>query len=146
MCRQWNTKHAGKPAFTAIEKRDDGRPGYRVGILDNTRYKAHRIIYKMGFGVEPENIDHLNGDSLDNRLENLTGASTQENAKNMRRRTIRLGRVPGVRYREDKGRWAARIRVFYQEFFLGYFDTEEEAISARRAAEVQYGFSQNHMR
>lgn len=146
LCHKWNARYAGKQAFTAIEKRDDGRPGYYVGRIGDIGYKAHRIIYKMFHGTEPENIDHLNGNPLDNRIENLASATIQENARNMRRRTTSIGRVPGVRYREDKGRWAARIRVSYKEIFLGYFDTKEQAISARRDAEVQHGFSQNHMR
>ena len=73
-------------------------------------------------------IDHINGDSLDNRLSNLRICSHRQNMQNIRK----ANKVVGVSKSQNKNnRWVARIMSNYRTINLGYFDTYEEAVLAR---------------
>ena len=132
----FNTRFAGKEAFTAI---DSG--GYRIGSLLQVRHRAHRVIWKLVYGTDPEQIDHENGDRQDNRLTNLRAVTDQENKKNSKRRSDNRSGVVGVGTHSD-GKFRARIGTEH----LGLFETLEEATVARRAAELNHNYHQNHGR
>lgn len=76
---RWNNTFAGKRAFTARHER-----GYLRGLINGRQYRAHRIIYKMCHDTEPAFIDHINGDTGDNRLVNLRSVSHAENMQNQK--------------------------------------------------------------
>jgi hypothetical protein len=57
--------------------------GYGTISFFGESFRAHRIIWKLVHGVDPDGyIDHINGDRGDNRLVNLRDVSPAENAKN----------------------------------------------------------------
>lgn len=143
-CQRWNTVRANQEAFTAIERRRGEDKGYAVGILLNVRYKAHRIIYKMCKGKDPAHIDHIDGDSSNNRIENLRSVSQKTNSRNQKLRSTNTSGVSGVRWNKDKNRWIARIKVDYEHVNIGSFLTLDEAEVAVRAAWRKYGFHKNH--
>src|SRR6478752_3012446 len=69
-CDRWNTRFAGCEAFTAVERLSPEALGYRVGFILHIRCKAHRVIWKMVKGVDPKQIDHIDGNTLNNRIKN----------------------------------------------------------------------------
>jgi hypothetical protein len=89
-------------------------------------------------------LDHISGNGLDCRKQNLRGATHAENNRNKRKQTHRNGKpcvsvYKGVSAR-PKGNWQARIKIDQQEIHLGVFDTEIEAAQAYdRAAVVAFG-------
>ena len=106
--------------------------GYSRIELDGRRYLAHRVAWLMSFGQWPaKNIDHINGDRMDNRLCNLRDVDTRTNNRN---RTVlnsnnRSG-YPGVRQdprNPRKPRWHARLNQKEGGIWVGTFDTPEEA-------------------
>ena len=108
--------------------------GYRVIRLDGMLYKAHRLAWLYVHGRWPEGLlDHINRNPGDNKLANLREATQSENMHNAKRRS-RSG-VPGVRWRPERDKWTAQIRVGYRTHMLGSFVSKDEAIAARRAAE-----------
>lgn len=137
---KWNGKHAGNPAFTA--KKGDG---YRHGALFGNFYTAHRLIWKMVHGVEADRIDHINGDRLDNRLENLRSVSHAVNLRNVERHKGRTNPGTGVR-KTKNGKWQAYLSPDGKFVSLGCHDTPEAALAIRKAAEVAYGYHPNHGR
>ncbi len=134
---QWNGRFAGRRAFTAISG------GYYVGAIHYQNYMAHRIIWKMTYGVEPIEVDHINGVRTDNRLSNLRNVTSAENSRNSGRDSRNTSGVTGV-YRHFDGRWRARIWVNGRARCLGCFHAFDDAVRARKAAEAEIGFHQNH--
>jgi hypothetical protein len=102
------------------------------------RQVSRRSIYMhreiAGVGVDRE-IDHRNGDGLDNRKKNLRACSHQQNMANRHSVHARSG-VLGVCFisRLKSKPWSAVIMVGYKKYHLGYFATKAEASEARRSA------------
>lgn len=139
--KMWNTRFAGMEAFASI-----GRQGYfQGGLYNKTRY-AHRVIWKLRHGVEPDQIDHLDGDRTNNRLHNLREVSAAENRKNQRRPERNVSGVIGVGWSDQRKKWRAQIQVDGKCKHLGLFEDLEAAAIARKEAEIQYGFHPNHGR
>jgi len=140
------TRCAGKEAG-GEKKGSGGGRAYRQVRVANTLFFTHRIVWAMHHGDATADIDHINGNGLDNRLENLREATRQENCRNMPVRTTSKSGVPGVTHSQHKPpKWIARIKVDYKNITLGTFDKLEDAISARLNANEQYGFHANHGR
>ena len=138
-CALWNSRYAGQEAFTAT-----GSDGYLKGTVLGTYYLAQRIIWKLMAGVDPDEIDHKDGQRQNNAWLNLRNVDRDANARNLaipsRNTTGAMGVYP------VRSRWYASIRFDNKSKHLGVFDTFEEAVTARKAAEVAYGFHPNHGR
>jgi hypothetical protein len=82
-----------------------------------------------------EEVDHINGDGLDNRRENIRLASPTQNQQNKRKQSAPASsRYKGVTFKTARGRWEASIRVDGKNTFLGRFHDEEAAAHAYDAA------------
>jgi hypothetical protein len=113
--------------------------GYRSIHVSGRRYQEHRLVYLIHHGRMPVQIDHINGDKADNRIENLREADHSQNQVNTATRRNESG-YRGVRFVPKTGRWAARIYVSGAEIRIGTFATAKEASEAykAKAAEI-YG-------
>jgi hypothetical protein len=105
--------------------------GYRRGQSRHLM-SLHRWLLDAPPGLE---VDHINGNPLDNRRANLRVVTARENQWNQRRRR---GHVPykGVSYRPRHRRYTASIREGDHHRFLGYFRTAEDAAHAYDTAAV----------
>ena len=138
--KTWNTRFANKEALTAVNNY-----GYRFGTIQGRPYLAHRVLWAMTHGEWPDgDIDHINGDRLDNRLANLRCVSRVENHHNRRLLKGSKSGAPGVQWHRHTGKWIARIKVNYRSHYLGVFDELDAAKAARKAAEAEFGFHPNH--
>ena len=142
-CKTWNTKNADKEAFPVTMK------GYKMGGLLGEAHLAHRVAWAIYTGTSDfDHIDHINGDRSDNRIVNLRCIGHLGNMKNVRQRHDCQSGETGVHLHINKRwgrpRWVARIQVTRRRITVGYFDTKEEAIEARRLASIRYGFGPNH--
>lgn len=136
----WNRKHAGKEAFHTPNPQ-----GYLYGRISRIGLAAHRVAFAIANGRWPGvGIDHINGDPSDNRLSNLREASYVTNGKNCRRRTDNKSGVTGV-FKSGKI-YRAEICSNGNRISLGAFHKIDEAIAARKAAEKELGFHENHGR
>lgn len=84
----------------------------------------HRVIMNAGGN---EIIDHINGDGLDNRKENLRVVSNRANLNN--RHSKKKSKYPGI-YFSKKKRWIARITINGKRKYIGSFKNEKEAYKA----------------
>jgi hypothetical protein len=138
----WNKRYAGKEAFSA-----QNAYGYHCGAIFNQGLFAHRVIWAMETGSWPEShIDHINGIRTDNRIQNLRVVSAKENQRNMAKRKSNRSGACGVSMYKDNKRWIARIKAFGKTKHIGLFESIEEAVAARKAAELQFGYHENHGR
>ena len=135
----WNGRNAGKRAFNAINK------GYGYSGIFKKKFAAHRVAWALHHGAWPEEeIDHINGNRLDNRIENLRSVTKKENALNKRIRPSNTSGVTGVHYFTRKGKWTAYINIGGRRINTGYFVNKSDAVAARKAAEKELGFHPNH--
>lgn len=105
--------------------------GYLYISIDGTRYLAHRLAWLYVHGEWPAGqIDHMNGDRIDNRLANLRVVSNAINQQNVRRARVdnRSSGVLGVS--RLRGKWRARIWLDGRERHLGVFDWMSDAHAA----------------
>lgn len=134
----FNTRYANQPAF--ITKCTHG---YMRARIFTQFLKAHRVAWAITHGEWPDHIDHINGDRADNRLCNLRSVTKAENAKNLRMNAKNKSGVTGV-YWAKVGHWRASIRVNGKTHILKSTSSFEEAVKARKAAEIKFGFHPNH--
>ncbi len=102
--------------------------GYRHGAgRGHVPELMHRVLMGAAPGVE---VDHRNGDTLDNRRSNLRFATSAQNKMNSKlRRDNRVG-YKGVQFHAETGKYRARIRLQGRTHSLGLFATPEEAARA----------------
>ena len=87
----------------------------------------HRIILDA---KENEVVDHINGNTFDNRKQNLRITDNTNNCRN--------NKCLGVSYRKDRKKWRAYITVNKRQITLGMYETREEALEARKNGELEY--------
>lgn len=108
--------------------------GYAVGKCNGRNQTLHRLIMGLDFG-DPRQVDHINGDKLDNRRLNLRIATPAENARN---RHAVTGRIPfrGVSREVRLRRFRAQCWIGGTPHHIGYFNTAQEAAAALDAHRV----------
>ncbi|MCS2167544.1 HNH endonuclease [Scandinavium manionii] len=122
--------------------------GYLRVLLSGRRYPAHRLCFAIYHGSYPNGmIDHINGDRADNRINNLRCVDRQENMRNMAKYSNNTSGYVGVCLRKDNGKFRAFINDNNKKRkWLGTFDNLDDAIQARKEAEVKYQYHENHGR
>ena len=113
--------------------------GYVITDIKSTKkhVRLHRFIMDCPDGMV---VDHINHNPLDNRKDNLRVCTQQQNMMNQSKRKDNTSGITGVHWVEGKRRkkWVARITVNKKQKTLGYYNTKEEAIEARKQAEIEY--------
>jgi hypothetical protein len=99
------------------------------------RTLLHREIMRPGPLLE---VDHRNGDGLDNRRSNLRLATRSQNAMNRRLQANNTSGVAGVTWMPKRGKWRATVKVQGHRIELGFFSTFERAVEAREAAVIKH--------
>lgn len=102
--------------------------GYKQVEVEGKSFMLHRIIYEMFNGKIPKGlqIDHINRDTLDNRIENLRLCSQSENRVNSKLPKNNTIGYKGV-IKTPNGKFQARLGYNGKKLYLGLFETAEEA-------------------
>lgn len=139
--QMWLDKHAGKTAGGITSE------GYFAFMVGGKKYQSHRVAWAIHYGMWPEgDIDHINHDRVDNRIANLRDVSRNANSKNRSSQTNNTSGQTGVVWNRKERKWQAQIVVNKRIKHLGRFADKDEAIAARKAAEIEHGFHPNHGR
>jgi len=145
--RRWNSRYYGKVAgYKRVDKGVSSTRYIVVSIADRP-FLAHRLAFLYMTGNFPEDkIDHINGNSLDNRWVNLRAVTVLENNRNKRLPRNNTSGVVGVYWHKWHRKWNAMISVGGRLISLGYFTDMADAVVVRRNAEREYGYHANHGR
>lgn len=131
--RVWNTKYAGKVAGSL----DSG--GYSKISIDAKDYRAHRLAWLYATGAWPaEQIDHRDGDTSNNRFDNLREATNAENGCNRCAYTNNSSGVKGVCWNGQRKKWMAQIQVDGCKIYLGLFTNLNDAAAAYAIAAQEH--------
>jgi hypothetical protein len=106
---------------------------YHRMCVDSIRYYTHRLIWIWHNGAIPVNmeVDHINCDGQDNRIENLRLCSRLENARNRRKYAANSSSIyKGVYWDARAQRWVARVKVLGKHVHLGVYTQEYKAALA----------------
>lgn len=110
------------------------RLGQYAGRYENNQHiYMHRVVNST-----PDNLltDHINGDTLDNRKENLRSVNKSQNGINRGKQKNNTSGYKGVNF--HRGKWVAELVVKRQKHYLGRFSELRDAVRARQEAEVKY--------
>jgi hypothetical protein len=130
--KTFNTRFSGKNAGCIVN-------GYVVIRINNNLYKAHRLAWLYTHGNWPQDqIDHINGDRKDNRIENLRQCSMSQNQWNEKLSINNASGYKGVRFHKASNKYGAQIGHNNKQIHLGLYTTPEEAHAAycAKAAEL----------
>lgn len=117
---------SNRDGYAGCTRKINGKPSAIV---------ATRLILDIADG--DLEVDHINGNPSDNRKSNLRIVSHLENMQNKKIYKNNTSGTTGVSQLHN-GKWKARIMVNGNEMWLGTFETKEEAVYARHAAEEKY--------
>ena len=135
-----NRVKAGSKAGYVHTDSQTGRQYVKV-CFNYQMYLIHRLIWaRHGYSLEPnQQIDHIDGNSLNNHIENLRAATHKQNGENRKsaQKNSKSG-VKGVSWYKSTKKWRAQIQYNGENKNLGYYETKEDAIAARIAAEKEY--------
>ena len=108
--------------------------GYFVSRINHKTVTLHRFLLNLTDGTN--HVDHINGKKEDNTKSNLRTCTSNQNTKNLKRKSNNTSGYPGV----DKynGKWRARITVNRKDITIGVYKTFNEALVARQDAEIKY--------
>lgn len=104
------------------------------------RMYRYQIIWAL-FNREWVNLlDHINNNSLDDRIENLRIATCRENIANSKIKKNNSSGYKGVYWRSDRKKWCAQARLVGKPRHLGFFDNAFDAhLAYKNATEKEYG-------
>ncbi len=123
---QWNAQRVGAEAFSTF----DGA-GYKRGGFKGASLRAHRVAWALHYGEWPDDeIDHVNADRSDNRIENLRSVTRKENSRNRRKSKANTSGMKGVSWRKKECKWEASIKHNGKNHHLGLFDSVGAAHAA----------------
>lgn len=112
--------------------------GYARSSKNRKKVHAHRLVINAGDYNVNNQVDHINGNTLDNRKENLRIVTSRQNGLNSSIRKDNTSGVTGVCWDKKKQQWCVRVYENEVAIYLGYFDKFEDAIKARIKGEEKY--------
>lgn len=122
------------------------KTGYASIWVDGHLYYAHRLVWLYVYGMWPIQIDHINGNRIDNRLTNLRDCTNAENQQNIKGRSHNKSGFIGVHFDAWSGKWRASIKIDEKTIKLGRFSSKRDASEAYKEAKRQHHTFQPHVR
>lgn len=128
---RWQAKRVGRNS--------DGSERLYVSREERHNGKVRRIyLHRFLLGVLPgEEVDHVDGDSLNNQRGNLRKATSFQQKANLGKRLGETtSRYKGVHYDRRRNCWRAEANANGKRLRFGPFSTEEEAAAAYDTAAI----------
>lgn len=114
--------------------------GYKKVGVQQKRYYVHQIVFLMTHGHIPVLIDHIDGNTANNRVQNLRASDKSKNACNSKLRKDNTSGHRGVIWSKACKKWTAKIQVRNKQMHIGVFDDYELAcLAADEARNLYHG-------
>jgi hypothetical protein len=114
-----NTRKAGDALRSITGK------GYLSGRINGRTYRVHRLVFLYFHGFMPPQVDHIDGNRQNNRIENLRKATSAQNNQN--RMATGASKIKGVVWHKQSKKWVASICINRKSVHLGSFEKIEDA-------------------
>ena len=146
-----NARYAGRIAGSrALHFKSRNKHEKRVKIdIFGRKYNYPRVLWALYHKEWPPKhlfIDHINGNALDNRIDNLRLVTNAENKRNGTKHSHNTSGVTGVSFHKATNKWSVKIGFNGESYHLGVFTDFEAAVAARKEAEKKYDYHENHGR
>lgn len=138
--KRWNLTHAK----TKVTGMSGGRKLYYRVSVNKVSFLAHRIIFKMFYGIDADCIDHIDGNGLNNKINNLRNVSQLDNCRNRKMPSNNTSGITGVSWNKSRELWAANISIKGKTKFIGWFRNINDAQTAYEKEKIKQGFHINH--
>jgi len=141
----WKIKPCRRDPIGTKAGHFDSARGYTSINYQKKRYYLHRIIFLMQHGFLPAEIDHIDGNKANNKIENLRACSHSENGFNKAAQNNSKSGVKNVSWSKVRNKWIVFIKSNNKQKNIGGFDDLELAeLVAVMAREKYHGAYANH--
>jgi len=129
----WRVNSGNRKNLAGSRLKTINNHGYLTVCIQQKQYLVHRVIYSMFYGDFDGLIDHIDGNRLNNRIENLRLATHSQNSFNSKLYKNNKTGIKGVSYVAKDDKFIARCQTKGQSKYLGSFDSLEQADAVLRA-------------
>lgn len=112
--------------------------GYTKVKINSKCYLRHQLNFLYHHGYMPKCTDHIDGNTENDRIENLQEVTYSQNAMKARRRPANISGHTGVFFDKKSNKWRSQIFLNGVSNHLGSFKNKDDAIEVRRKAEDKY--------
>jgi HNH endonuclease/AP2 domain len=141
----WKVKPCRRDPIGTKAGHFDSARGYTSINYKKKRYYLHRIIFLMQHGFLPAEVDHIDGNKANNKIENLRVCSHSENGFNKAAQSNSKSGVKNVSWSKVRNKWIVFIKSNNKQKNIGGFDDLELAeLVAVMAREKYHGAYANH--
>ena len=114
--------------------------GYKKFTLQQKKYYVHQIVFLMQHGYTPPVVDHIDGNTTNNRIENLRASDKAKNACNSKTRKDNTSGCRGVAWHKKSNKWMVQVVQNKKPKYLGlYEDFEFACLVADEARDLYHG-------
>jgi hypothetical protein len=132
-----------RPKFSRKQKGDmeagtDSGHGYKKVKIKNKTYYTHQLIFLMQHGYIPKVVDHIDGNTYNNMIENLRESNKSLNACNAKIPAHNTSGHKGVMWLKREKKWCARVQINKKVIHLGTFADKELACLVADEGRILY--------
>lgn len=127
-----------------IKTSNKSKTSYLATRIEGKYHAVHRVVFAMHHGYMPKQVDHIDHNGLNNRIDNLRASSDFDNSRNLPMQKSNTSGHIGVNWHKAAKKWQARANdKDGNRIDLGRYEKIEDAIAVRKKYEKEFGYYEN---